>query len=148
MKRIKARFDNTIDMDPDALIEHVAKLLNERCDQSRFCHMVLAGGGEFQVREDHVHFPNLEHRKCGCGKWQGPGIPCKHGLRVSFDHRLEPKDFFSTYYTGAAYKRTYSNHMHRMSDLSWRPLFDLPKTLPPTFLKLLGSQLSRGKREM
>ncbi|XP_056695693.1 uncharacterized protein [Spinacia oleracea] len=58
MERVGARFDMAIDME-------------DAC-----------GGGEFEVRDAHVNFPiRLSTRRCGCGKWQISGIPCKHALR-------------------------------------------------------------------
>ncbi|XP_021762508.1 uncharacterized protein LOC110727249 [Chenopodium quinoa] len=89
MKRIGARFDKAIDM--------------TRSDESRFSHVTACGGGEFKVRDGHVKFPvTLGNMSYGCGKWQGSGIPCKHGLRVIYSQRLEPRDFMSTYFKGAA----------------------------------------------
>lgn len=49
---------------------------------------------------------------CGCGKWQGCGIPCKHALWVIYHQALQPADFVSPWSKGAFHKLTYSYHIH------------------------------------
>ncbi|XP_057543804.1 uncharacterized protein LOC130823186 [Amaranthus tricolor] len=117
MKRMDSRFDKAVDMEPNELTEHAKGVLATRTDEFRFYHVTAAGGGEFEVRDDHVKFPvTLGNMTCGCGKWQGSGIPCKHGLRVIYNQRLDPKDFVSPFYKGSAYKLTYGDHIHPMAD--------------------------------
>ncbi|XP_057548026.1 uncharacterized protein LOC130826431 [Amaranthus tricolor] len=82
MKRMGSRFDKAVSMEPNDLTEHAKGVLATRTDDSRFCHVTTAGGGEFEVGDGHVKFlVTLGNMTCGCGKWQGLGIPCKHGLR-------------------------------------------------------------------
>ncbi|XP_048494607.1 uncharacterized protein LOC125494819 [Beta vulgaris subsp. vulgaris] len=139
MKKMGARFDRAVDMEPNDLTDYATKLLEVRADESRFCHVVEAGGGEFEVLDNHVHFSiRLEARMCGCGKWQGTDIPCKHGLRFIFDQRLNPHDYVSDYYKGAAYKETYASHIHPMSDSSQWPEFELSIIHPPPFKRCAG----------
>ncbi|XP_048490525.2 uncharacterized protein LOC125492295 [Beta vulgaris subsp. vulgaris] len=147
MKKVGARSDRAVDMEPTDLTDYATKLLEVRADESRFCHVVEAGGGEFEVLDDHVHFPiRLETRTCGCGKWQGTGIPCKHGLRVIFDQRLNPHDYVSDYYKGAAYKETYASHIHPMPDSSQWPEFELLIIDPPPFKRCAGRPAKQRKR--
>ncbi|XP_021736444.1 uncharacterized protein LOC110702993 [Chenopodium quinoa] len=73
MKRMGSRFDKAVDMEPNQLTEHAQGVLETRTDESRFCHVTTAGGGEFE--------------------------------------RLEPRDFVSPFYKGAAYKLTYGDHI-------------------------------------
>ncbi|XP_057533024.1 uncharacterized protein LOC130810920 [Amaranthus tricolor] len=68
---------------------------------------------------------------CGCGKWQGSEIPCKHGLRVIYNQRLDPRDFVSPFYKGAAYKLTYGDHIHPTADPTHWPSLDVPEIAPP-----------------
>ncbi|XP_057532945.1 uncharacterized protein LOC130810837 [Amaranthus tricolor] len=132
MKRMGSRFDKAISMEPNDLTEHAKGVLATRTDDSRFCHVIPAGGGEFEVRDGHVKFPvTLGNMTCGCGKWQGSGIPCKHGLRVIYNQRLDPKDFVSPFYKGAAYKLTYGDHIHPMADPTHWPSLDVPEIAPP-----------------
>ncbi|XP_057248079.1 uncharacterized protein LOC125492473 [Beta vulgaris subsp. vulgaris] len=95
MKRIGARFDKAIDMEP----------------------------GQSLIM--------LQRLSCGCGKWQGCGIPCKDALRVMYNERVDPVAYVSDYYKGAAYKATYAEHIHPMPDQSQWPDFNLPLIHPP-----------------
>ncbi|KAL2944237.1 Disintegrin and metalloproteinase domain-containing protein 29 [Bienertia sinuspersici] len=96
-----------VDMDPNDLTEYAHNILKIRGDESRLCHATACGGGEFEVRDGHVKFPiTLSNMIYGCGKWQGSGIPCKHGLRVIYNQRLDLANFVSPYFKGAAYKVT------------------------------------------
>ena len=86
MKRMGSKFDKAVSMEPNDLTEHAKGVLVIRTDDSRFCHVTLAGGGEFKVRDGHVKFSvTLGNITCGCGKWHGSRIPCKHGLRVIYN---------------------------------------------------------------
>ncbi|XP_021758389.1 uncharacterized protein LOC110723345 [Chenopodium quinoa] len=69
MKRVGARFDKAIDMDPNILTEHAQQILQTRSSDYRFFHVTSYGGGEFEVRDGHVKFPiRLTTMTCGCGK--------------------------------------------------------------------------------
>ncbi|XP_021753878.1 uncharacterized protein LOC110719266 [Chenopodium quinoa] len=150
MKRVGSRFDKAINMEPDQLIEYAQNILQSRSDDSRFCHVTLCGGGgerEFEVRDRHVKFPiNQDLMTCGCGKWQGSGIPCKHGLRVIYHQRLEPTNFISTYFKGAAYKATYARHIHPMANPTHWPSFDVPQILPTNVKRSAGRPTKQRRR--
>ncbi|XP_057250284.1 uncharacterized protein LOC125496971 [Beta vulgaris subsp. vulgaris] len=147
MKRIGVRFDKAMDLDPSHITEYAKKIIKERGDESRFCYLTRAGGGEFEVRDGHVLFPiKLENGTCGCGVWQGTGIPCKHVLRVIFDQRREPNDFVSPYFKGTSYKLTYAEHIHPMPDSTQWPSFQLPQIEPPPFKRGAGRPPKQRKR--
>ncbi|XP_021773737.1 uncharacterized protein LOC110737714 [Chenopodium quinoa] len=74
MKRMGSRFDKAVNMEPNELTEYAKGILETRSDESRFCHVTAAGGGEFEVRVGHVKFlVTLGNMTCGCGKWKGSG---------------------------------------------------------------------------
>ncbi|XP_010678154.1 uncharacterized protein LOC104893718 [Beta vulgaris subsp. vulgaris] len=127
MKRIGARFDKAIDMEPGHLTHYATKVLQTRSGESRFCQATPCGGGEFEVTDENVKI--LARISYGCGKWQGCGIPCKHALKVMYNQRIHPIKYVSDYYKGAAYKATYSGHIHLMADSSHWPDYYLPHTL-------------------
>ncbi|XP_021759561.1 uncharacterized protein LOC110724451 [Chenopodium quinoa] len=141
-----SRFDKAIDMDPNELTEHAKEVLETRSEESRLCHVTAAGGREVEVKDGHVKFPvTLQTMTCGCGKWQGSGIPCRHGLRVIYRQRLQPTDFVSPYYKGAAYKMTFGDHIHPMADPTHWPAFDVLEILPPT-VKRTASRPAKQRR--
>ncbi|XP_056692217.1 uncharacterized protein [Spinacia oleracea] len=147
MKKIGSRFGKAIEMGPNQLTEYAAGVLEERSQQSRFCSVTAAVGGEYEVKEGAVKYPiKLDARTCGCGVWQISGIPCRHGLRVIYHQRLEATDFVSHYFKGQAYKLTYSEHMHPMPDPTQWPSFDLPIILPPPMKRASGRPPKLRKR--
>ncbi|XP_021847076.2 uncharacterized protein [Spinacia oleracea] len=147
MERVGARFDMAIDMEDGQLTEYAKKEVDERTGESRFCYATACGGGEFEVRDAHVNFPiRLSTRSCGCGKWQISGIPCKHALRVIYDQRLNPIDFVSPFFKSAAYKLTYADHIHPMSDPTQWPNFSLPTIQPPVIKRQAGRPAKKRKR--
>ncbi|XP_021769470.1 uncharacterized protein LOC110733691 [Chenopodium quinoa] len=77
---------------------------------------------------------------------EGSGIPCRHGLRVIYSQRLQPTDFVSPYYKGAAYKMTYGDHIHPMADPTHWPAFDVPEILPPTVKRTAGRPAKQRRR--
>ncbi|XP_021745682.1 uncharacterized protein LOC110711581 [Chenopodium quinoa] len=147
MKKMGSRFDKAIDMEPNELTEYAKGVLETRTDESRFCHVTAAGGGKFEDRDGHVKFPiTLGNMSYGCGKWQGSGIPCKHGLKVIYNQRLEPRDFVSPYFKGAAHKLTYADHIHPMADPTHWPSLDVPEIAPPHGKRSAGRPAKKRRR--
>ena len=74
MKRMGSRFDKALGMEPNELTEHAKGVLATRTDESRFCHVTAAGGGEFEVRDGHVKFPvTLGNMTYGVGNSKDQG---------------------------------------------------------------------------
>ncbi|XP_021717664.1 uncharacterized protein LOC110685446 [Chenopodium quinoa] len=141
------RFDKATSMGDGELTEYATKILQTRSDESGFCYATPCGGDEFEVRDQHVHFPiKLGAGTCGCGKWQLSGIPCKHVLRVIYHQRLQAVDFVSPYFKGRAYKSTYAEHMHPMPDQTQWPSFNLPDILPPPVKRSAGRPKKQRRR--
>ncbi|XP_021766147.1 uncharacterized protein LOC110730637 [Chenopodium quinoa] len=130
------------------LLEEYAKgIIESRSEDSRFCHVTACGSGEFEVRDGHVNFPvTLGNKTCGCGKWQGSRIPCKHGLRVIYNQRLQATDYVSSYFKGAAYKMTYGDHIHPMSDPTHWTGFDVLEIALSTVKRSAGRPAKQRRR--
>ncbi|KAL2897259.1 Filamentous hemagglutinin [Bienertia sinuspersici] len=124
MKRIGSRYDKVIDMGCEELTDYATMILKTRTDESRLCYATACGADEFEVS----------------------GIPCKHVLRVIFHHRLQPLDFVSPYFKGAAYKLAYAEHMHPMPGASQWPSFNLPDIQPPMIKRTAGRPKKQRKR--
>ncbi|XP_021766602.1 uncharacterized protein LOC110731059 [Chenopodium quinoa] len=128
MKRIGVRYEKAAAMGPDDLTEYASRILQSRSDESRLCYATACGGGEFEVRDRHVLYPiKLQTGTCGCGVWQHSGIPCKHVLRVIYHERLQPTDYASAWFKGAAYKQVYGENIHPMPDSTQWQSFNLPE---------------------
>ena len=57
MKRMGSRFDKALGMEPNYLTEHAKGVLATRTNESKFCNVTAASGGEFEVRDDQVKMP-------------------------------------------------------------------------------------------
>ncbi|XP_021764008.1 uncharacterized protein LOC110728673 [Chenopodium quinoa] len=150
MNRMAPRFDKASSMDDRDLTEYATKILQQRSDESRFSYATPCGGDEYEVRDQHVHFPvKLGTRTCGCGKWQHSKTPYKHVVRVIYHQRLQLRYCVSLFQRGA-YKSTYAEHMHPIPDPSQWPSFNLPDILPPPVKRSAGrpkKQRRRGQNE-
>ncbi|XP_056685676.1 uncharacterized protein [Spinacia oleracea] len=147
MERIGVRFDKAANMEPNHLTDYAKHEMELRSAESRFCYSTACGGGEFEVKDGNVKFlVNLHNSTCGCGVWQGSGMPCKHGLRVIYNQRLDPVDFVSTYFKGAAYKQAYAEHMNPMADPTQWPGSTLPTIKPPGIKRSAGRPQKQRRR--
>lgn len=89
--------------------EYAKQELERRSANSRFFYSTTCGGGEYEVRDDHVYFlVRLDTSSCGCGIWQVFGIPYKYGLWVIYNQRLQLEEYVFDYFKGATYKMTYA----------------------------------------
>ncbi|XP_056690471.1 uncharacterized protein [Spinacia oleracea] len=148
MERIGVRFSKAANMEPNHLTGYAKIEMELRSAESRFCYSTACGGGEFEVKDGNVKFPvKLHTRTCGCGVWQVSGIPCKHGLRVIYNQRLDPVDFVSNYFKGAAYKQAYAEHMHPMADPTQWPGSTLP-TIKPHGIKRSAGRSQKQRRRV
>lgn len=50
-----AIFDKALEISADQFTAYAAKILEERGEEFRFCQVVNAGGGEFEVRNENVN---------------------------------------------------------------------------------------------
>ncbi|XP_021844717.2 uncharacterized protein [Spinacia oleracea] len=147
MERIGVRFDKAANMEPNHLTDYAKHEMELRSAESRFRYSTACGGGELEVKDGNVKFPvKLHNRTCGCGVWQVSGMPCKHGLRVIYNQRLDPVDFVSTYFKGAAYKQAYAEHMHPMADPTQWPGSTLPTIKPPGIKRSAGRPQKKRRR--
>ena len=51
----------------------------------------------------------LDASTCECAEWQMSGIPCGHALAVSLELGTDPQMYAKSFYTLAAYCKTYVN---------------------------------------
>ncbi|KAL2893839.1 Bardet-Biedl syndrome 7 protein-like protein [Bienertia sinuspersici] len=120
MKRVGSRFYKAVDMNHNDLTEYAHNILKIRGDESRLFHATSCGGGS--------------------------GIPCKHGLRVIYNQRLDLANFVSPYFKGAAYKATYANHIHPVANPTHWLSFNVPHISPPTVKRSAGRPTKQRRR--
>ncbi|KAL2903351.1 Interferon regulatory factor 2 [Bienertia sinuspersici] len=112
-----ARFDNAIDMDNNALTEYDRKMVEERLDTF----------------------------SCGCRNVKALEFLINMHLGSYMTRGLTPMTF-SSFFKGATYKLTFSDHIHPMPDSSQWPQFDLPLILPPPMKRAAGRPSKQRKR--
>ncbi|KAH9609361.1 hypothetical protein KSS87_015344 [Heliosperma pusillum] len=123
-------------------------VLEANCSDSRFCRVIKAGGGEFEVCEGSMTFPvDIRKGACLCGEWQLSGIPCKHACRAIYHNKEEPVHYIHAFFLGQCYKLTYAEHMHPMPDNEQWPCFDFPEVLPPVQERGVGRPTRQRKRK-
>lgn len=97
MKKVRATFDQTLEIGLNQVITHATKILEERGQESRFCRVINVGGGEFEVGYGNVKFHIYPRTgNCACEMGQGSCIPCKHAPRL-FSTKEFPQLILSLY---------------------------------------------------
>ncbi|XP_074298674.1 uncharacterized protein LOC141629595 [Silene latifolia] len=100
--------------DPTPYAKYV---LEVNCLDSRYCTVIKAGGGEFEVREGTTVFPvDINNGVCLCGECKAAGIPCKYACRSIYHNKEEPVHYIHGFFLGHCYKLTYVEHMHPLPD--------------------------------
>ncbi|XP_057249971.1 uncharacterized protein LOC104901068 [Beta vulgaris subsp. vulgaris] len=120
MKRMGSRFDMAVDMDPNSLTEYAENILKTRSDDSRLCHVTVCGGGVWHTMQ----------------AW----------IEGHIQPKIEPCQYVSAYFKGAAYKATYAHHVHPMADHTQWPSFNVPQINPPTIKRSAGRPAKQRKR--
>ncbi|KAL0358465.1 UNVERIFIED_CONTAM: hypothetical protein Sangu_0695900 [Sesamum angustifolium] len=88
MCRLQKRKLKGLKMSGD-LVPNVVKELNKIKEESRKCHLLVAGEHEFEVQDQNINYiVNLRTRTCNCRVWDVSGIPCKHAALGIFQERL------------------------------------------------------------
>ncbi|XP_021715950.1 uncharacterized protein LOC110683849 [Chenopodium quinoa] len=80
-------------------------------------------------------------------QWQLSGIPCRHGMRVILDSKLDPHAFVDEWYSVKRYKAAYSNGIKSIPDHEQWSEFNLPKILPPELKRGIGRPSRNRKRD-
>ena len=69
----------------------------------------MAGPNLYQVTSgERTYAVNLQHRTCGCKKWDMTEVPCNHVISAIHKTKLQPEDFVHDFFTKTMYKAAYS----------------------------------------
>ncbi|KAK4388555.1 hypothetical protein Sango_2462100 [Sesamum angolense] len=78
------------------LVPNAVKELNNIKDESRKCHLLVAGEHEFEVQDQNINYiVNLRERTCNCQVWDISGIPCRHAT-LGINYRREDVESYVT----------------------------------------------------
>lgn len=111
------------------------------------CSVLWDGRQNFQVKWRGIGYcVNLEDGTCSCRVWELTGIPCLHAVSAIQHMRMNPIDFVSTYYSKAAYMRTYSHCLEVLRGEPFWEEVDGDTVLPPPIVKQLRGRPKRQRR--
>ena len=76
-----------------------AEKLEEAKKFARNCHALMAGPNLYQVTSgERTYAVNLQHRTCGCKKWDMTAVPCNHAVSAIHKAKLQPEDFVHDFF--------------------------------------------------
>ncbi|KAK2654020.1 hypothetical protein Ddye_013876 [Dipteronia dyeriana] len=79
--------------------------------ESVCCYSEYSGNSTYQVRArgDEQFVVDINHKTCGCNKWQLIGIPCVHGMVAILSTNHNPMDFIHLRYKKESFLRVYTS---------------------------------------
>jgi hypothetical protein len=104
-------------------------------------------GFEVQEREDRKYIVNLQKRECSCRYWQLSGLPCCHVISCIYRASQKLDDFITPCYNKEAYMKTYQHVLQPVEGAENWPTSDMPRPLPPAFVKIPGRPKTQRRRE-
>uniref|UniRef100_A0A1D1YPN8 Protein FAR1-RELATED SEQUENCE 5 n=1 Tax=Anthurium amnicola TaxID=1678845 RepID=A0A1D1YPN8_9ARAE len=100
---------------------HVA----EACERAQGYSVSRANEAEFEVASPHEgpNIVDIRNRCCLCHGWQFFGLPCAHAVATLHSCRQNVSRFTESCFTVATYRKTYSQTIHPVPDMSlWKEL--------------------------
>ncbi|KAL0277969.1 UNVERIFIED_CONTAM: hypothetical protein Sradi_7308800 [Sesamum radiatum] len=132
------------------LVPNVVKELNKIKEESRKCHLLVAGEHEFEVQDQNINYiVNLRTRTCNCRVWDVSGIPCKHAALGIFHRRDSLESFCDSRFSKENYMKAYSYCIHPVPDPTFWPQ-DLevePTNLLPPIVRRMPGRPKKNRRK-
>ncbi|KAK4399496.1 hypothetical protein Sango_1425100 [Sesamum angolense] len=148
MCRLQKRKLKGLKMSGD-LVPNVVKELNKIKEESRKCHLLVAGEHEFEVQDQNINYiVNLRTRTCNCRVWGVFGIPCKHAALGIFHRRDSLESFCDSRFSKENYIKAYSYCIHPVPDPTFWPQ-DLevePTNLLPPIVRRMPGRPKKNRR--
>jgi hypothetical protein len=128
---------------------NVFKKLKMNIEWSGRCYVLWNGedGFEVQEREDRKYIVNLKNKECTCRYWQLSRLPCCHAISCIYKASLKLDDFIAPCYSKEAYMMTYQHVLQPVQGPENWPTSDMPRPLPPAFVKMPGRPKTQRRRE-
>ncbi|KAK4413663.1 hypothetical protein Salat_2779100 [Sesamum alatum] len=133
------------------VVPNVVKELNKIKEESRRCHLLVAGEHEFEVQDQNIHYiVNLRGKTCNCQVWDISGIPCRHAtLGISY-RREDVESYCDSRFSLSAYMKAYKYSIHPVPDHTFWPLgvdVSHPTLLPPVVKRMPGRPKKNRRKE-
>ncbi|KAL0388202.1 UNVERIFIED_CONTAM: hypothetical protein Sradi_2702000 [Sesamum radiatum] len=132
--------------DPRIKNDHGLNLVKE---ESRNCHLLVAGDYEFEVQDENINYiVNLRERTCNCRVWDISGIPCRHAA-LGISHRREDLDSYcDSRFFKENYIKAYKYSIHPVPDQTfWPHGVDVTPTLLPPIIKRMPGRPKKSRRK-
>lgn len=148
MIRIGTRQAHGESWPPTELCPNIKERLKRLAEESRFCHAIRCGLGEFEVRDGQSTLGvNINKWECACGGWQLTGVPCKHAIRALLYDRLEVNNYVNTFFSVASYRIIYKDIIHPVPDHSTWTGVQANVLHPPTVKRRIGRPARQRRLE-
>ncbi|KAL0327868.1 UNVERIFIED_CONTAM: hypothetical protein Scaly_2219400 [Sesamum calycinum] len=131
------------------VVPNVVKGLNLVKEESRKCHLLVAGDYEFEVQDENINYiVNLRERTCNCRVWDIFGIPCRHAA-LGISHRREDLDSYcDSRFFKENYMKAYKYSIHPVPDQTfWPHGVDVTPTLLPPIIKRMPGRPKKSRRK-
>ncbi|KAL0323663.1 UNVERIFIED_CONTAM: hypothetical protein Scaly_2333400 [Sesamum calycinum] len=131
------------------VVPNVVKGLNLVKEESRKCHLLVAGDYEFEVQDENINYiVNLRERTCNCRVWDISGIPCRHAA-LGISHRKEDLDSYcDSRFFKENYMKAYKYSIHPVPDQTfWPHGVDVTPTLLPPIIKRMPGRPKKSRRK-
>ncbi|KAK4431161.1 hypothetical protein Salat_0878200 [Sesamum alatum] len=127
------------------VVPNVVKGLNIVKEESRKCHLLVAGEYEFEVQDGNINYiVNLREKTCNCRVWDISGIPCRHAA-LGISHRKEDLD---SYCDSKNYLKAYKYSIHPVPNPTlWPHGVDVSPTLLPPVIKRMPGRPKKSRRK-
>ena len=111
-----------------------AELLEEAKKNSRNCQALMAGPNIYQVTSnERTYSVNLQHRTCGCRKWDMTAVPCNHAVSAITKAKLRPEDFVHDFFKKPMYLAAYNPIIYPVPGQDLWPKTNTRDIEPPVF---------------
>ncbi|KAK4397537.1 hypothetical protein Sango_1590300 [Sesamum angolense] len=132
------------------VVPNVVKGLNLVKEESRKCHLLVAGDYEFEVQDENINYiVNLRERACNCKVWDISGIPCRHAA-LGISHRREDLDSYcGSRFFKENYMKAYKYSIHPVPDQTFWPhgVDVTPTLLRPIIKRMPGRPKKKNRRK-
>ncbi|KAL0348031.1 UNVERIFIED_CONTAM: hypothetical protein Sangu_1030900 [Sesamum angustifolium] len=132
------------------LVPNVVKELNNIKEESRKCHLLVAGEHEFEVQDQSINYiVNLREKTCNCQVWDISGIPCRHATLGINYRKDDVVSYCDSRFSLDKYMKAYKYSIHPVPDQTFWPVgVDVTHTtLLPPVIKRIPDKPKKSRRK-
>lgn len=131
----------------DVICPKIRKKLYEIDSQTRYCRLLPAGDGKYEVSHcRRTYIVDLAAKKCSCVDWELSGIPCFHAYACINHSRLDVVGFLDPFYYKKTCVEAYRLHLEPIPGENEWPKENECPIMPPLVSKMPGRPKKKRKR--